>query len=85
MAESAEDVERDFNRSENLLLNLVPNSIALRLKKDPSEIIADHFHKVTILFADIVGFTPRASQLPPRTDAAKIARLDKRRATHAND
>ena len=67
MAESAEDaLEHEFNRSENLLLNLMPNSIALRLKNYPSEIIADHFHEVTILFADIVGFTPRASQLPPR-------------------
>ena len=67
MAESAEAaLEREFDRSENLLLNLMPNSIALRLKNNPNEIIADHFDEVTILFADIVGFTPRASQFPPR-------------------
>jgi class 3 adenylate cyclase len=59
-------LERELIRSENLLLNLMPNSIALRLKNDPSEIIADHFDEVTILFADIVGFTPRAGQLAPR-------------------
>ena len=67
MMESAEvALEREFNRSENLILSLMPTSIALRLKNDPSEIIADHFDEVTILFVDIVEFTPRASQLPPR-------------------
>ena len=67
MLENAEAaLEREFDRSEGLLLNLMPTSIASRLKNDPSEIIADHFDEVTILFADIVGFTPRASQSPPR-------------------
>ena len=67
MMESAEvALEREFNRSENLILSLMPTSIALRLKNDPSEIIADHFDEVTILFVDIVEFIPRASQLPPR-------------------
>jgi len=76
MAENAEDaLEREFNRSENLLLNLMPNSIALRLKHDPSEIIADHFQEVTILFADIVGFTPRASQLSPRDTVQFLNRV----------
>ena len=67
MLENAEAaLEREFDRSEGLLLNLMPTSIASRLKNDPSEIIADHFDEVTILFADIVDFTPRASQSPPR-------------------
>jgi adenylate cyclase len=66
MLESAEAaLEREFDRSEGLLLNLMPTSIASRLKNNPSEIIADHFDEVTILFADIVGFTPRASRSPP--------------------
>ena len=66
MLENAEaELEREFDRSEGLLLNLMPTSIASRLKNNPSEIIADHFDAVTILFADIVGFTPRASQSPP--------------------
>ena len=66
MAEDAESaLEREFARSENLLLNLMPTSIALRLKNSPNEIIADHFDEVTILFADIVGFTPRANRLLP--------------------
>jgi adenylate cyclase len=66
MLENAEAaLEREFDRSEGLLLNLMPTSIASRLKNNPSEIIADHFDEVMILFADIVGFTPRASQLAP--------------------
>ncbi|WP_292171716.1 adenylate/guanylate cyclase domain-containing protein [Mesorhizobium sp.] len=55
----------EYERSENLLENLMPKSIAARLKENPEEIIADHFDDVAILFADIVDFTPRASKLPP--------------------
>ncbi len=50
--------------SERLLLNVLPHSIAERLKKRSEfisdnfpEIIADNFSEVTVLFADIVGFT----------------------------
>ena len=66
MAEAAEsELEREYDRSENLLLNLMPTSIAARLKEHPDAIIADHFDAVTILFADIVDFTPRAGRLAP--------------------
>jgi adenylate cyclase len=59
------ELEHAHELSENLLLNLMPPSIAARLKERPDEIIADHFDGVTILFADIVNFTPRASRLSP--------------------
>src|SRR3954454_7034160 len=76
MLENAEAaLEREFDRSEGLLLNLMPTSIASRLKNNPSEVIADHFDAVTILFADIVGFTPRASQLPPREVVGYLNRV----------
>jgi class 3 adenylate cyclase len=53
-------VERE--RSERLLLNILPRAIAERLKQD-NHIIADQFPEATVLFADIVGFTQLSSQI----------------------
>jgi PAS domain S-box-containing protein len=50
--------------AEELLLNMLPPEIAMRLKKDPSH-IADHFASATILFADIVGFTKMSNSMDP--------------------
>jgi len=64
-AEEYEDAfEAEHERSERLLLNLMPASVAERLKHEPGEVIADDLAAVTILFADIVGFTARAATLP---------------------
>ena len=52
-------------RSEALLDNLLPTEIAARLKSAPGEVIADDLPEVTLLFADIVDFTPRATTMPP--------------------
>ena len=54
------EVERE--KSDNLLLNILPEPISERLKKG-EEIIADYFEDATVLFADIVGFTEMASDL----------------------
>ncbi|MEQ9373327.1 MAG: adenylate/guanylate cyclase domain-containing protein [Coleofasciculus chthonoplastes F3-SA18-01] len=51
-------------KSEQLLLNILPELIAERLKQDQSA-IAENFDDVTILFADIVGFTPLSARLKP--------------------
>jgi class 3 adenylate cyclase len=47
-----------------LLLNVLPARIAERLKHQEG-IIAERFEDVSILFADIVNFTPMAAHLPP--------------------
>ncbi len=52
-------------KSEKLLLNILPPSIAQRLKQKHQP-IADAFDDVTVLFADIVGFTELSSQIPPQ-------------------
>ena len=55
-------LEREYSRSEMLLQNLLPKPIAARLKDEPDKIIADEFSSVSILFADIEGFTKTASE-----------------------
>src|SRR5262249_26127115 len=51
-------------KAEQLLLNVLPESIAARLRKG-QETIADEHADVTILFADIVGFTALSARMPP--------------------
>jgi class 3 adenylate cyclase len=51
-------------RSERLLLNVLPAPIATRLKAGEG-VIADAFPEVTVLFADIVDFTRRSRQVSP--------------------
>lgn len=55
---------QEKERAERLLLNVLPGEIAERLKSS-NESPADHFEEVTILFADIVGFTTLAAKLDP--------------------
>jgi adenylate cyclase len=50
--------------NERLLLNVLPASIANKLKQQVG-IIADRFDDVSVLFADIVGFTPLSARLSP--------------------
>lgn len=55
-------VERQ--RSEQLLLNVLPVSIARRLKAGERP-LADRFETASVLFADLVGFTPMSERLAP--------------------
>lgn len=50
-------------RSERLLLNVLPVPIAERLRDEPDQIIADKFDEVSVLFADIIGFTKLSRKL----------------------
>src|ERR671932_1464455 len=51
-------------KAENLLLNILPRSIADKLKAQTRP-IADQFESASILFADVVDFTPWSERLPP--------------------
>ena len=57
-------IEVERQRSERLLLNVLPRAIADRLKGSPAA-IADSFDEVSVLFADIVGFTALSAKLSP--------------------
>jgi len=53
-----------YGESESLLLNILPEPIARRLKSSDG-MIADDADRVAVLFADIVGFTQMSDRLPP--------------------
>jgi adenylate cyclase len=57
-------LQLEQEKSERLLLNMVPASIAARLKQG-EDVIADAFPEVTVLFADLVDFTRSSQQIAP--------------------
>ena len=71
-AEARLEEERD--RSDSLLLNILPEPIAARLKESPSS-IADGHDEITVLFADIANFTPMSEELSPGDLVALLNRV----------
>ena len=69
IAEAA--LDRAHQRSEELLLNILPPSIAGRLKASGGT-IADGFGDVSVLFADIVGFTTMSASMAPERVVALL-------------
>lgn len=67
----AKEIERERGRSEALLGNILPKTIASRLKD--GVVIADNHNEVTVVFADIVGFTQLSATLSPQQ---LVQRLD---------
>jgi adenylate cyclase len=61
-------------RVESLLLNVLPEQVAQRLQSDPRG-IADHFDDASILFADVVDFTPLAGGRDAREVVGMLDRL----------
>ncbi|MEI6445556.1 MAG: adenylate/guanylate cyclase domain-containing protein [Nostocales cyanobacterium ELA583] len=57
-------LRHEQEKSEQLLLNILPTEIAQQLKQQQSA-IANRFDEVTILFADLVNFTELATQISP--------------------
>ena len=66
-------LEAEQERSQRLLLNVLPPPIAERLKQETG-VIAEHYDTVSVLFADLVGFTERTQMMPP---VALVALLDR--------
>jgi class 3 adenylate cyclase len=58
-------LQDEQEKSERLLLNILPGPIAERLKASQTT-IADGFSDVTVMFADIINFTRLAEEMPPK-------------------
>lgn len=67
-------LQHEQDRSEKLLLNILPGPVAQRLK-DNNQTIADGFGDVTVMFADIVNFTKIAGGLAPQQVFAMLNRV----------
>ena len=61
--ERTKELEAEKNRSENLLLNILPKEIAEELTAHPERTIAKEYPNVTVLFTDIVGFTKISGEM----------------------
>ncbi len=71
-ARTALELERE--RSERLLLNVLPSGIARRLK-EKDDVIAEHYDDVSVLFADLADFTEHAMVLPAVELVALLDRI----------
>ena len=56
--------DRFQQQSDDLLHNILPHEIAKRLKAE-NKMIADHFESASVLFADVVDFTPMSAGMSP--------------------
>jgi class 3 adenylate cyclase/CheY-like chemotaxis protein len=66
-------LREEKERSDGLIRNILPEAVVLRLNSGETQ-IADRFDTASILFADIVGFTPAAAVMTP---GSLVARLDR--------
>jgi class 3 adenylate cyclase len=74
ITQQADALRLEKDRADALLLNVLPRSISSRLLAD-GRTIADDYPAVTVLFADIVGFTPLAARLPAHEVVGMLDRL----------
>ncbi|MCR5764620.1 MAG: hypothetical protein K6G09_01450 [Treponema sp.] len=80
--ERTKELQEEKNRSEELLLNILPEEVAKRLEMDKNARIADRIENASVLFADIVGFTKITSTLDADTVVGALnalySRIDER-------
>ena len=74
LQEAHQQVQVEQERSEKLLLNILPEAVAERLKSS-DKTIADGFADVTAMFADIVNFTQVAANMSPSQVFAMLNRI----------
>jgi adenylate cyclase len=64
IAEQSAELQQEQEETQRLLLNILPAAVSDRLRRGESP-IADSYTSVSVLFADIVGFTPLAARMLP--------------------
>ena len=80
--ERTKELEAEKNRSENLLLNILPKEIAKELSEHPNHTIAKSYPNATVLFTDIVGFTQMSGSMSAEEVVSMlnlmVSRIDER-------
>jgi adenylate cyclase len=71
-------VDRERERSDSLLLNILPQAIVEQLKTSPDGRIAQAFDQVTVVIADAVGSTEQGARSSPEEFAAALDELFRR-------
>lgn len=74
IAERTQELQEANLQSERLLLNILPQPIAERLKRG-ERFIAERYDSVAVLFADLVGFTRWAAAIEPEQAVAYLSRV----------
>ncbi len=69
--EQKDVIEKEKHKSDELLLNILPQEVADELKENGTT-PAKHFNEVTVLFTDFIGFTSISSKLTPTELVAEI-------------
>ena len=77
LADLLEQLQTEQDKSEHLLLNILPLPIAVRLKAG-EKVIADYYSEATVMFTDVVNFTSLASHTSPAELVELLNQLFKR-------
>jgi class 3 adenylate cyclase len=72
------ELQHERERSDGLLLNILPQAIVDQLKTSPDGRVAQAFDQVTVVFADAVGSTEQGARSSPEEFAAALDELFRR-------